>query len=235
MYITPETKILVLTGAGISAESGLQTFRDPGGLWDRFDWRELATPEAFAKKPGLVWDFYLERRRLIKEAQPSPAHRALAKLERYLDEGCFTLISQNVDNLHERAGSMNMTKIHGSAMLDRCTKCGYRSQAQKVYDRFPPICPECESVLRPDVVWFGEELNSEHLKLAMQRLLECDLFIVIGTAGNVFPISQFVYETQADKIYIGVEEPENADAFQKVMLGKAGVILPELINEYCEV
>jgi len=234
MFIDRNSKVMVLTGAGISAESGLKTFREPGGMWDTYDWRELATPAAFEKSPEKVWEFYMERRRQIRDAQPNEAHKALVRLEKHMNPGRFLLVSQNVDDLHERAGQKNIIKIHGSAMRDICASCGSVLDSADSYNEFPPR-HACGGLLRPDVVWFGEPLNSRDLKTAMDWLLSCDYFIVIGTSGNVFPVAQFVYQTEATKIYIGLEEPENSRGFQQVKLGKAGIVLPELIEELCEV
>ncbi len=182
-------KIVILTGAGISAESGLKTFRDDGGLWEGHAVQDVATPEAFARDPALVQRFYDERRRQLSTVQPNAAHRALARLEQEFG-GEVLLVTQNVDDLHERAGSRNVVHMHGELLSARCLACG---QAHEWRDDLShgPACPACgQARLRPDIVWFGE--IPYHMESIQAALRECDLFAAIGTSGVVYPAAGFV-------------------------------------------
>lgn len=185
--------ITALTGAGISAESGIPTFRDAQtGLWARYNPHELATPEAFAKNPQLVMDWYRWRRNLVAQAGPNPGHQALAEIEKRVDQ--FTLITQNVDNLHHLAGSKNVIELHGSLQKLRCsnTACSY------IVDQWSkdplPTCPECTALLRPDIVWFGEELPQQAISAALHASQHCEIFFSIGTSGVVEPAASLPYE-----------------------------------------
>ncbi|MEO2241656.1 MAG: NAD-dependent deacylase [Euryarchaeota archaeon] len=183
--------VVALTGAGASADSGIPTFRGKDGLWNRYDPRELATPEAFARDPEKVWKWYLWRRRKIAEAEPNDAHRVLARMER---EGLLrAVITQNVDGLHQRAGSRRVIELHGNIWRDECVGCDYerlndpRRGEGLDYDELPPRCPECGEPLRPGVVWFGEPLPPDALIRAEELSRNCDVMLVIGTSGEVRP------------------------------------------------
>jgi len=182
--------ICVLTGAGISQESGVPTFRGPGGLWRQYRPEDLATPEAFARNPLLVWEWYAWRRELIQRAQPNAAHFGLVRLEAKLGAqsgGRFTLLTQNVDGLHERAGSQNVVRLHGDIWRLRCDSCGAERQDYAVpLNPFPPRCA-CSSMMRPGVVWFGEPLPEEAWARAAKAAASCELFLVIGTSALVHP------------------------------------------------
>lgn len=185
--------ITVLTGAGVSAESGIPTFRDSQtGLWAKYNPQELATPEAFQRNPELVLNWYRWRRGLVAQAQPNPGHLALAEMERRVP--AFTLITQNVDGLHVRAGSQNVLELHGSLQRLRCSDpaCGYSTNEWP--EEALPRCPRCAALLRPDVVWFGEMLPAQVLKGAQQASTSCDLFFSIGTSGVVEPAASLPYE-----------------------------------------
>lgn len=179
--------VVVLTGAGISAESGVPTFRGPGGLWRNFRAEDLATPEAFRRDPGLVWAWYNWRRGLIGGCRPNAAHRTLVDMESRLEE--LTLITQNVDGLHDLAGSRNVVELHGNIWRLRCT-AGCRAPWE---DRavplaaMPPHCPSCGSLARPDVVWFGEPLPGDALDRAFEAVRRCQVMLVIGTSALVHP------------------------------------------------
>jgi NAD-dependent deacetylase len=183
--------VVALTGAGASADSGIPTFRGKDGLWNRYDPRELATPEAFARDPKKVWKWYLWRRKKIAEAEPNDAHRVLARMER---EGLLeAVITQNVDGLHQRAGSRRVIELHGNIWRDECVGCDYerlndpeRGEGLE-YDELPPRCPECGEPLRPGVVWFGEPLPPDALIRAEELSRDCDVMLVIGTSGEVRP------------------------------------------------
>lgn len=186
--LTPGTRVAVLTGAGVSAASGVPTFRGEGGLWREYRATELATPGAFARDPVLVWEFYEYRRGLVAGCSPNAAHTTLADMARALP---VTLITQNVDGLHQAAGSTDVLALHGNLYGIKCSRCSYR-----IYDRshplpqLPPPCPRCGAHLRPDVVWFGEALPQTVLHNAWQAAGECDVFLVVGTSAVVQPAAQ---------------------------------------------
>ncbi|HEY5611886.1 MAG TPA: NAD-dependent deacylase [Thermoanaerobaculia bacterium] len=181
------TRIAILTGAGISAESGIPTFRGAGGLWENHRSEELATPEAFRRDPALVWRWYEWRRDLVRGAAPNAAHAALATLERKLDaKGRVTIVTQNVDGLHRRAGSRNVVELHGNLFRARCTAEGKTLPLPEPCQTIPPTC-ECGNVLRPDVVWFGELLPDEAMQSAIEAVATADLLLIVGTSGVVYP------------------------------------------------
>lgn len=180
-------KIVILTGAGISAESGLGTFRDAGGIWTRYDLEEVATPQGFARNPALVHEFYNARRAQARAAQPNAAHRALAKLVQGPHD--ITLVTQNIDALHEAAGHPDVIHMHGALLRALCAACGHRWPAPDVMDPADP-CPACAApATRPDVVWFGE--MPYHMDSIMAAVAVCDLFVAIGTSGTVYPAAGF--------------------------------------------
>ncbi len=180
-------RIAVLTGAGISAPSGIPTFRDPGGLWENFNIEDYATPEGFARNPEEVWRWYAWRYQKIREAKPNRAHELLAELERKKGDG-FLLVTQNIDGLHQRAGSKRVIELHGSIHRARCTVCDYRTELPPPEElEIPPKCPKCGALLRPDVVWFGEPLPPGAFEAALAGFRSADLAMVIGTSALVEP------------------------------------------------
>jgi NAD-dependent protein deacetylase/lipoamidase len=191
--------IAVLTGAGISAESGIPTFRDAGGLWKNFRAEDLATPEAFARDPKFVWEWYDWRRSLIADCRPNAGHRALAELEKRAAR--LTLITQNVDGLHDRAGSTHILKVHGDIWTLRCTLCGHeRHDLRPSLPELPPKCTcggQCQGIARPGVVWFGESLPAEIWSQAEQAASAAGLFLVIGTSALVYPAAGLVHLAKA--------------------------------------
>lgn len=224
-------RIVILTGAGVSAESGVDTFRDKNGLWSKIDYRDVATPEGFAANPALVHEFYNMRRRRIAELEPNEAHRALARLERDF-AGDVLLVTQNIDDLHERAGSKNLIHMHGEHRSALCTHCGGRSPWDGDMSLDSP-CPACAMVghLRPDVVWFGE------MPYQMERiygaLRSADLFISIGTSGNVYPAAQFVQEAGrhgAHTIELNLEPSDMFDDFDEAIHGPASRVVPSYVD-----
>ncbi|HBO38875.1 MAG TPA: NAD-dependent protein deacylase [Pasteurellaceae bacterium] len=227
-------KVVVLTGAGISAESGIPTFRADEGLWEDHPVEDVATPEGFARNPELVQRFYNERRRKLFDpnVRPNAAHIALAKLEERLGDNLL-LVTQNVDNLHERAGSKNVIHMHGELLQVRCTRSGKVYHWEK--DITPlNLCTCCQSPrpLRPNIVWFGE------MPLEMDRiytaLAECDYFVAIGTSGNVYPAAGFVREAKiygAETIELNLEPSLVQSVFSEKRYGKAGDIVPVFVNE----
>ncbi len=186
-------KVAVLTGAGISAESGVPTFRGQGGLWKSYRPEELATPQAFRRNPALVWEWYLWRRSIIAKAEPNAGHIALVELERKYTEN-FLLITQNVDGLHQKAGSKRLVELHGNIWRVKCLSCGavyYDYFAS--YTQLPPACKECGGLIRPDVVWFGEALPEDTLEIAIRWAKDCDVFVVVGTSAVVYPAGELPY------------------------------------------
>ena len=224
-------RVVVLTGAGVSAESGLKTFRDEGGLWEGHDVKEVATPEAFARDPDLVHRFYDARRRQLREVEPNAAHRALARLEHESGHDVL-LVTQNVDDLHERAGSRDVLHMHGELLKARCLACGARVEWRE--DLLPrPPCPRCGTpALRPDVVWFGEV--PYHLDAIYDALWDCDVFAAIGTSGVVYPAAGFVRTARsagACTIEMNLGASEAASAFDEVREGPATVTVPAWVAE----
>ncbi|GJE29467.1 NAD-dependent deacylase [Methylobacterium organophilum] len=226
--------IFVLTGAGVSAESGLGTFRDRGGLWSRFDPMKLATPEAFAADPDEVHAFYNLRRRGVIEAEPNPAHHALARLEKELRArgGRLFLCTQNVDDLHERAGSNGVTHMHGELLKARCTACEAVLDWREDLDT-DRRCPECSEPggLRPDIVWFGE--MPKHLDAIDAALRGADLFVAIGTSGSVYPAAGYVETARRLGIRscaINLEPSDNASTFDERLYGLASEAVPAFVG-----
>ncbi len=234
--ITPAHRVFVLTGAGISAESGLKTFRDSNGLWAGYRVESVATPEGWHADPELVWQFYSHRRQEAGKSQPNPAHLALAELEQQLGHNFF-LCTQNVDDLHERAGSHNLVHMHGQLYQSRCAAdCG--TPVHEDHNSYAtladiPRC-KCGARIRPAIVWFGEiPLQMNRIEQEIDR---CTILLVVGTSGAVYPAASFVHwarsrsGTPARTIYVGPEEPLNASAFTQIVLGKAGEKLPGLFK-----
>lgn len=225
-------RVAVLTGAGISAESGIPTFRDEEGLWKNFNPKELATPTAFNKNPALVWEWYLWRRSIIAKAEPNAGHRALVELEQRLGEDFF-LITQNVDGLHQRAGSKRLVEIHGNIWKVRCLSCGacYEDYATQSH-QLPLRCKECGGLIRPAVVWFEEPLPAEELQTAYQWATNCDLFICIGTSGEVYPAAHLPYlakEAGARVVEINPKETALSPLADLVIRKPATEGVPELL------
>jgi NAD-dependent deacetylase len=181
--------VVVLTGAGISADSGVPTFRGTDGIWRNFRAEDLATPEAFERDPRLVWEWYNWRRELIATKKPNPAHEAVAEMERRHSQ--FWLITQNVDGLHRAAGSRKLSEIHGNIWMVRCTQCNRIVENRDVPIQILPMCLACHGLLRPHIVWFGESLADEDLRRSFSALRSCDLCLIIGTSGVVYPAAGF--------------------------------------------
>ncbi len=224
----PQGPVTVLTGAGISAESGIPTFRGEGGLWRNFRPEQLATPAAFRRDPALVWEWYDWRRGLIGACAPNAAHEALAEMEAALSD--FTLITQNVDGLHQAAGSRNVLELHGSIWRVRCTGCGKIAEDRRVpLPEIPPRCPECGGLLRPDVVWFGESLPQEVLEAAWAAAARCRLMLVIGTSAVVQPAGSLplvALENGARIVEINPAETPLSARAHEVLRGPAAELLP---------
>jgi len=231
--ISPTDRVFVLTGAGVSAESGLPTFRASDGLWAGHRVEDVCTPEALEENPALVWEFYAMRRGDCEKAQPNAAHRTLAELEEKLGERYF-LCTQNVDDLHERAGSKRLVHMHGELFVSRCEgECGRPPVTDRaVYRNLEEVgrC-ECGARLRPHIVFFGEiPLEMSRIQREIDR---CSVMVVIGTSGSVYPAANFVNWARhagARTVYIGPERPLNAGAFTTIVEGKAGERLPGLFR-----
>ncbi len=232
-------KVVFFTGAGVSAESGIPTFRGKGGLWEKFKVEELATPEGFFRDPAKVWEWYDMRRRAIAEAQPNEAHILMAELER--ECGDVWVITQNVDGLHRRAGSKKVIELHGNIWRVRCLECGatyyeYRTPLPE----YPPRCRECGGMLRPDVVWFGEPLPVDALEKAWDLAKAADFFVVVGTSGLVYPAAHLPYVAREGGAYVVEINPEEtplSSVAHEVIRERATVgmrkLFPRLVRE-CE-
>jgi NAD-dependent deacetylase len=230
--------VFVLTGAGVSAESGIRTFRDGGGLWESYRIEDVASPEGFERDPELVWRFYIERRAEARRLAPNPGHVALATLERRLGDALY-LCTQNVDALHERAGSERVVHMHGELDKTRCSDplCESAPFFDSVETFTELRTCACGALLRPHIVWFGEMPFELHpIKRAVQA---CDVFVCIGSSGVVYPAAGLVREMlyrrsmgeEVRTIYVGLEPPDNADAFDRVLLGRSGEVLPARLEK----
>lgn len=224
-------RVVVLTGSGISAESGVPTFRDAQtGLWAKYDPTELATPEAFQRDPELVWNWYAWRRRLVEIAEPNAGHLALADLERRVSN--FTLVTQNVDGLHQEAGSENLVELHGNIRRSRCSAEGILVEPED-RDAAPPPCPNCGSPLRPDVVWFGEALPAEDLDTAARAARSCEVFLSVGTSSLVYPAAALPYDALTTGATVVEINPDTTPLTERAgysLRGPAGAVLPRLFE-----
>lgn len=231
--LVTQTKVVVLTGAGISAESGVPTFRGENGLWKKFRPEELATFDAFMANPQLVWEWYQYRRELIERVKPNPAHYALAEFQKFFEN--FTLITQNVDGLHQRAGCVDIVELHGNIKRNRCIQC------EKIYETlevetedFPPRC-ECGGKIRPDVVWFGEMLPQNAIKIAFEVSSSCDLFFSVGTSAVVHPAASLPLMAKRSGAYlveVNLEPTDLSHLSDELLLGKAGEIMPVIAKNF---
>jgi NAD-dependent deacetylase len=230
-HLRQAQKVVVLTGAGISAESGVPTFRGADGFWQQYRATDLATPEAFARDPELVWEFYNWRRELISRVSENAAHRALVVLEQTISD--FTLVTQNVDGLHHRAGSQRVLEVHGNLWRVQCTAC-YKIYTDMSVDMGKlPQCRLCGGLLRPDVVWFGESLDGRILNQAEEVARTCEVMLVIGTSGIVYPVAYLPILAKSSGAFvaeINMEETPVSPGLDMTILGKAGEIVPLLVE-----
>lgn len=225
-------RVVALTGAGVSQESGLRTFRDAQtGLWSQYKPTELASPEAFERDPKLVWDWYAMRREKIRNVEPNPGHYALVSMAHYIPD--FSLITQNVDNLHRKAGSPHVIELHGNLQRVRCFSCGQQVTAWDAADGEVPHCITCNGLLRPDVVWFGEALPRADLEAAVVAARACQVFFSIGTSGLVQPAASLAYAARnrgAVLVEINTESTPLTRKVDFVFHGKSGEILPAMVR-----
>lgn len=231
-FLTKATRVVALTGAGVSQESGLHTFRDAqSGLWAQYRPEDLATPRAFARDPKLVWDWYAHRRQAARGAQPNAGHYALAEMERKIPE--FTLITQNVDGLHHAAGSKNILELHGNILNVRCSECGAFADDWQEEPGVVPRCAKCNGLLRPNVVWFEESLPREQLEAAIHAACSCQVFFSIGTSGVVLPaasLARAAKDEGAVVVEINAEPTPLTSKVDFAFHGRSGEILPELVK-----
>ncbi len=225
-------RVAVLTGAGVSAESGVPTFRGAGGLWEGHRVEDVATPEAFADDPVLVWRFYNMRRNNLLNIRPNPGHFALAEMEKRWGSDRFTLCTQNIDGLHRAAGSQRVLELHGALARVRCVRCNYKAErpGEKLDDL--PRCPECNELIRPDIVWFHEMLPHDVWLEAHIAAEECDCFLVVGTTAVVYPAAGLVTIARsrgAKVIEVNVEASAVSDVVDVSLRGKSGQVLPRLL------
>lgn len=223
--------VAVLTGAGISAPSGVPTFRGKDGLWNKFNPEELANFDAFIKNPELVWEWYSWRRKLVSEVRPNLGHYALVDIENMV--GDFTLITQNVDNLHQRAGSRNVVELHGNIMRNKCVQCGRPHNDEEIDENSIPHCRYCGGLIRPDVVWFGEMLPEESVEQAQQAAARAEVFMTIGTSSTVEPAASLSYLAKGNGAYLVEINPEETPlsgyADESIRLS-AHICLPYLVT-----
>lgn len=233
IHFSKQDYLVVLTGAGISAESGIRTFRDNNGLWENHPVEEVATPEGFLKNPSLVWKFYRQRFEQLKKVEPNPGHYALVRLEEFLGDH-FLLITQNVDGLHRRAGNNRLYEMHGRLEEAFCLKCSTHYEMKEVkLSQSIPKCPQCSAFLRPDIVWFGE--IPYFLPEIDQALRRATHFLTVGTSGVVYPAAQFLMLAKmngASTIGVNYDPPDNRSFIEEFHQGKSGEILPELVNQW---
>jgi NAD-dependent deacetylase len=222
----------VLTGAGISAESGVETFRGSNGLWSKLKPEELANFDAFMRNPELVWEWYNYRKTLIHDVKPNPGHYALARMQELVSD--FTLVTQNIDNLHIRAGSKNVLELHGNIERSYCIDCGkFAADVEVSSENKVPHCPTCNGIIRPDIVWFGEMLPEGVFEAAAKAANRCELFLTVGTSAVVYPAASLPLIARKNGAYvveINMERTEISHNVHETLLGKAGEILPQLVK-----
>ncbi|MGB0855482.1 MAG: SIR2 family NAD-dependent protein deacylase [Nitrosopumilus sp.] len=228
-HISNKEKIVFVTGAGISQESGIPTFRGKDGLWKNSDVMQLATINAFYDNPKLVWEWYNERRDNIFKANPNQGHNAIAELEKYAN---VSVLTQNIDGLHQRAGSTNVLELHGSIVKIKCSVCDFKDEITIKFSKIPPLC-KCGNLLRPDVVWFGESLSQEIWQKAVILATQCELMIISGTSlvvspANTLPI--YAKQNSATLIEINPEKTEMSSEMDLVIRNSSANALPELVS-----
>ncbi len=228
--------VSVLTGAGVSAESGVPTFRDPGGIWEKFRPEQLANFNAFMSDPDFVWSWYQHRREIMREVKPNSGHYALAQMETIFDE--FNLITQNIDNLHNRAGSKKVTELHGNIERNFCLKCSTFYNEIDVSEKKVLKCEKCGGLIRPDVVWFGEMLPEYALRQAEKSASDSDVFFSIGTSAEVYPAAlmpMIAKQSGAYVVEINIKPTVMTMDVDELIEGKSGEVLQMLVNKITEI
>ena len=226
-------KIVFVTGAGISQESGIPTFRGKGGLWRNYDAMKLATIDAFYENPKLVWEWYNERRENIFSVSPNQGHKAIADLEKYVK---VIILTQNIDGLHQKAGSSEVLELHGSIVKIKCTVCDFKDEIMTKFSEIPPLC-KCGNILRPDVVWFGESLPEDIWKHAIVQASQCDMMIIAGTSlvvspANTLPI--YAKQNNAYLIEINPEKTEMSSEMDLIINDTSANVLPKIVSMFKE-
>lgn len=219
-------KISVLTGAGVSAESGIPTFRGAGGMWEKYDIWKLATVRGFEENPQLVWEWYQHRQAEVIRAKPNAAHETIAEMERYFD--VFTVVTQNIDGMHARAGSRNIVELHGNIWRMRCVRDSTVMDLTAPVKEIPPLC-QCGSLMRPDVVWFGEQLPEEAIERASKAAVESDVMFVIGTSAQVYPAAALpvlTHHSGGKVIEVNLEPTSVTDFADASFFAPAGSVMP---------
>ena len=234
LKLNPADNVVVLTGAGMSAESGVSTFRGEDGIWKKFKPEELANFDAFIRNPDLVWEWYKHRKQVISTIQPNAGHYALAEMEHRHKR--FTIITQNIDNLHRRAGSTSINELHGNIERNYCIGCGkYFPNGEILRQDHTPRCTSCNGLVRPDVVWFGESLPVDEWNASVEAAGRADVFFSIGTSAIVYPAASLptiAKKAGAYLVEINIERTDLSWQADEVLLGKSGKILPRIVELY---
>lgn len=224
-------KVVFFTGAGISAESGIPTFRGKDGIWNKLKPEELANFNAFMRNPKMVWEWYNHRKKIIHESKPNAGHITIAEFEKYFDD--VTVVTQNIDNLHRRAGSRKIYELHGNIERNYCINCKTFYNEELDFSEGVPKC-KCGGLIRPDVVWFGEFLPADQLEASERAAINSDIFFVVGTSAVVYPAAGLVYTAKRSGSYIvevNIEETEVSSIADISFFGEAGKVLPEILEE----
>lgn len=226
--------IVFFTGAGISAESGIPTFRGKDGIWNKLKPEELANFNAFLRNPNMVWEWYNHRKKIVHESKPNAGHLAMAEMQNYFSN--VTVITQNIDNLHRRAGSNTIYELHGNIERNYCIKCGKKYNDELNFIDKAPTC-DCGGLIRPDVVWFGEYLPQDQFISSEEAAVKSDIFFVVGTSGIVYPAAGIILTAKKSGAYIveiNIEETEVTRYADKSFFGEAGKILPQILQKFKE-
>jgi NAD-dependent deacetylase len=229
--IANSKKVVFFTGAGISSESGIPTFRGKNGIWNKLKPEELANFDAFLKNPKLVWEWYIHRKQIINESKPNAGHLAIAESQNIFPE--VTIVTQNIDSLHKRAGSNIVYELHGNIERNYCIKCSKYYNEELDFSKGVPQC-SCGGLIRPDVVWFGEYLPEDQFEASEKAAKNCDLFFIIGTSAVVYPAASLIFTAKQGGAYlveVNIEETEISPYANKLLLGLSGEVLPALMKE----
>lgn len=224
--------VVFFTGAGISAESGIPTFRGKDGIWNKLKPEELANFDAFLRNPEMVWEWYNHRKKIVHESQPNPGHLAIADMQDLFKD--VTVVTQNIDNLHRRAGSRRIYELHGNIERNYCINCKTGYNEELPFEDKVPKCTKCGGLIRPDIVWFGEFLPPDQFQASAEASKKCDIFFIVGTSAVVYPAASLIYtarENGAFLVEVNIEETEISYLVNKSFFGEAGKILPAISEE----